>query len=485
MDGLASLLFPQAPSYAEGLLGADEAQRLQSQAQRSGLLNLGLGLLAAGAPSAVRTGTGAGLVQGLMAGQEAYQRTYQQRLQEMEMMRKLQEQQRAQQMQQAVQQLGPQALAGNQDAFSQLAQFLGPEQLSKFATAAKTAQEMRGMGKPEYVFEKLPDGTVIRIDKRGVEPPQQIWAASKAPKLDDAGMIYAQVNFGKTEGLSPEQMAEAFNFQSRPSPASYTDLLLKAETIKADTGVNIVPQVAALGQRVLGTQAQQVATPAAPQMAPQVSPVADRVAQVTQPVLPQEAQLFQQASPQNPMVANEAVPLKLRNELKASQPAVLKSSIQAAREIRDLRDTAEKLLANEAGLKSAVGFGGQTMSLIPGTPAADAAAVLDNLKNRSFTAGILALRQSSPTGSGVGSLTEREGARFENLQASLGQAQSFEQIRDQLRQLRDYSNETLGLLRDAYSTDFGPNKTIDEVIKKSVVQQQSNTRKKLNEIFGR
>jgi hypothetical protein len=185
------------------------------------------------------------------------------------------------------------------------------------------------------------------------------------------------------------------------------------------------------------------------------------------------------------MVANEAVPLKLRNELKASQPAVLKSSIQAAREIRDLRDTAEKLLANEAGLKSAVGFGGQTMSLIPGTPAADAAAVLDNLKNRSFTAGILALRQSSPTGSGVGSLTEREGARFENLQASLGQAQSFEQIRDQLRQLRDYSNETLGLLRDAYSTDFGPNKTIDEVIKKSVVQQQPNTRKKLNEIFGR
>lgn len=100
MDGLASLLFPQAPSYAEGLLGAEEAQRLQSQAQRAGLLNIGLGLLAAGAPSPVRTGTGAGLVQGLMAGQEAYQRTYQQRLQEMEMMRKLQEQQRQQQMRQ-------------------------------------------------------------------------------------------------------------------------------------------------------------------------------------------------------------------------------------------------------------------------------------------------------------------------------------------------------------------------------------------------
>jgi hypothetical protein len=141
MDGLASLLFPQAPSYAQGLLGADEARNLQQQAQRSGLLNIGLGLLAAGAPSAVRTGTSAGLVQGLMAGQEAYQRTYQQRLQEMEMMRKLQEQQRAQQMRQlAGSIIQPSVTPGTPAQFAEESD--GNVMVGQMPTAARTSMQI-------------------------------------------------------------------------------------------------------------------------------------------------------------------------------------------------------------------------------------------------------------------------------------------------------------------------------------------------------
>jgi hypothetical protein len=147
---IASLLFPQAPSYASGLLGEEEAKRLQGQARQAGLLNLGLGLLAAGGPAAVRPGLGQGLIQGLSAGQQAYQQVYNQRLQEMEMARKIAEQRQQQQMQQMMQQLAPKALSGDPEAMSQLAQFLPPEQLSKFTTAAKTAQEMRTPTKPEY-----------------------------------------------------------------------------------------------------------------------------------------------------------------------------------------------------------------------------------------------------------------------------------------------------------------------------------------------
>jgi hypothetical protein len=147
---IASLLFPQAPSYATGLLGEEEAARLQGQARQAGLLNLGLGLLAAGGPAAVRPGLGQGLIQGLSAGQQAYQNVYSQRLQEMELARKIAEQRRMENVQQMMQQLAPRALAGDQEAMSQLAQFLPPEQLSKFTTAAKTAQEMRTPAKPEY-----------------------------------------------------------------------------------------------------------------------------------------------------------------------------------------------------------------------------------------------------------------------------------------------------------------------------------------------
>ena len=134
------------------------------------------------------------------------------------------------------------------------------------------------------------------------------------------------------------------------------DLLLKAETIKADTGVNLVPQITALGQRTFGLPSPDVSpVQPAPVAVPTVAPApVSAPAPVAAPA-PTAIPGYAQASPENPAVLNESVPLKFRNELRASQPAVLKASIQAVREIRDLRDTAEKLLANEMGLKSAVG----------------------------------------------------------------------------------------------------------------------------------
>jgi hypothetical protein len=153
-----------------------------------------------------------------MAGQEAYQRTYQQRLQEMEMMRKLQEQQRQQQMQQAVQQLGPQALAGNQEAFSQLAQFLGPEQLSKFATAAKTAQEMRTPAKPELrevggaLYEVIPG-----------QAPKLIINAKNQFTGDAANAAISQFGTADVNLLTAEQrmqipkLVESLRVAGRPS----------------------------------------------------------------------------------------------------------------------------------------------------------------------------------------------------------------------------------------------------------------------------
>jgi hypothetical protein len=111
---IASLLFPQAPSYATGLLGEEEAKRLQGQARQAGLLNLGLGLLAAGGPAAVRPGLGQGLIQGLSAGQQAYQNVYSQRLQEMELARKIAEQRQLEQEQLAARQLMPKILTQGQ-----------------------------------------------------------------------------------------------------------------------------------------------------------------------------------------------------------------------------------------------------------------------------------------------------------------------------------------------------------------------------------
>ena len=123
------------------------------------------------------------------------------------------------------------------------------------------------------------------------------------------------------------------------------------------------------------------------------------------------------------------------------------------------------------------------MAKVPGSAAANDAADLDNLRNRSFVAGLQALRNASPNGSGVGGVTETEGLRFTNLQASLSQAQSFDAIRDQLRQLIAASDESLGLLRNSYETDFGPNKTLSTVFETRVVTEPAK-RKSLQQIWG-
>lgn len=107
-------LFPAPPSYIPGLLGEEEAQRLQAQARQSGLLSLGLNLLAAGGPSAVPVGIGQALAGGLQAGQQAYQNVYSQRLQELEIARKLQEQRQLEQEQLAARQLMPKILTQGQ-----------------------------------------------------------------------------------------------------------------------------------------------------------------------------------------------------------------------------------------------------------------------------------------------------------------------------------------------------------------------------------
>lgn len=110
MNELLAQLFGSQPSYAGQLLGEDEARRLQQQAQQSGLLNVGLALLAGAGPSPQRRGVGELLAQGVMAGQQAYQGAYNRALQEQALKEQIQERQQLRQEQMAAQQLLPQIL---------------------------------------------------------------------------------------------------------------------------------------------------------------------------------------------------------------------------------------------------------------------------------------------------------------------------------------------------------------------------------------
>lgn len=114
MDEILAQLFPQAPSYFPGLLGQEQANLLQQQAQRQGLLGIGMGLLQAAAPSTTRPSLGAGIAQGLSAGQQMAQNVYAQKLQEQMIGQKLLEQQRLMREQEVARSLLPQILTPGQ-----------------------------------------------------------------------------------------------------------------------------------------------------------------------------------------------------------------------------------------------------------------------------------------------------------------------------------------------------------------------------------
>jgi len=89
---LLDYLFPQGQSDIGGLLGVDE-EKIRRQAQQAGLLNTGLGIIAASGPSRVPQGILQPVATGIMAGQQAYQGAYENELQRAAMRQKMQQEQ--------------------------------------------------------------------------------------------------------------------------------------------------------------------------------------------------------------------------------------------------------------------------------------------------------------------------------------------------------------------------------------------------------
>jgi len=404
----------------------------------------------------------------------------------------------------------------NPQAASALRQVLDPKQYADLIKAAETEiginapkyekinnkivaitpnQEPRVVfsGERNLTFQSV-DGKVIGLDPTTGQKVVEHKVGGKTG-LNEIGRVYAAVRFPGVEeaNLSGEQLAEAFNYSQMPNAIDAANAAQNNLRLQAETGLTgPVPQ-ARPALVAPARQAPQAAPQAAPQVAPQVAPPqATRQAQpapqpVAQPAptqaAPQQAlpaplpnePAYTQSTVDNPTVVNAAIPAKMRNEFKSKQPQAMNATVSMLRTYRDTQNDIRNLINNDAGLRAASGFGGELISAVSGTEAANAKAILDKLKNRSFVANINEMRAASPTGAAVGAVTEREGARFENLIASLSQAQTYDQLKKQLIELDNFLLETSSATKNAYEQDFGRNQTINSVFSqmpKALTQQQ-------------
>lgn len=167
MDEILAQLFPQAPSYFPGLLGQEQANLLQQQAQRQGLLGIGMGLLQAAAPSTTRPSLGAGIAQGLATGQQMAQNVYAQRLQEQQIAQKLAEQQRTLQQQAQMRQLFPQIFQTTTEGDMQKIS-ISPEKLSMLAAASP--DPLGALANVSKILPELRKGGVLGGMAMGADP---------------------------------------------------------------------------------------------------------------------------------------------------------------------------------------------------------------------------------------------------------------------------------------------------------------------------
>ena len=396
----------------------------------------------------------------------------------------------------------------NPEASSALRQVLDPKQ---YADLIKAAQTEIGINAPQYkiignqvvaitpnqeprvvfsgeknlTFQSV-DGKVVGLDPTTGQKVVEHKIGGKTG-LNEIGRVYAAVRFPGVDeaNLSGEQLAEAFNYSQMPNAIDAAKAAQDNLRLQAETGLTgPVPQ-ARPALVAPARQTPQVAPQAMPRAAMPVQPAAQAAQPAPQPtqIAPQQAlqapvagePAYTQSTVDNPTVVNPAIPLKTRNEFKSKQPQVMTATVSMLRTYRDTQNDIRNLLNNDEGLRAATGFGGELASKVPGTRAADAKAIMDKLANRSFVTGLNEMRAASPTGAGVGAVTEKEGARFENLVASLAQAQTYGQYKSQLIDLDRYLSEVSVSTKNAYEQDFGRNQTINSVFSqmpKPLTQQQ-------------
>ena len=156
-----------------------------------------------------------------------------------------------------------------------------------------------------------------------------------------------------------------------------------------------------------------------------------------------------------PLIESSAISPKNKEQLLIEQPKATSATEYSLNATRRIQNTARRLLDNP-NLSQAFGKDGVLLSYIPNTEAASAAAELDTLKNQLFVQGITEMRAASQTGAAVGNVTEKEGSRFENLQASLQQKKKFKDIVAELERLDKEMDTTENRITNSYNRTYRP-----------------------------
>lgn len=364
---------------------------------------------------------------------------------------------------QIIGQAGPVGVQAYQQSFDRT--------LGDLLKSIQIRQSMAEANAPKYGTIKTEGGgeVLYQIPRGGGAPsvvPLTGIPSGRRIDFDAQTQAFIDFKFGKPfSDLSPDQKLEVIKFQNAPNAEKETTLKLEAEKFQFESGrivtlpqgrgsmLNLQPAPPSTAPVAPPPAAPDRVTPsptsAAPSAGPEVTPTAGTALRVPLTLVSQTM------GPKDvPLINSPQVSPKQKLELEAARPATQGSVEYVINTNREMRNLISQILANP-GLKDAFGFGGETLSKIPGSPAADVRASLERLGGQMFIDAITALRNASKTGAGVGNATEREGDKLERSKAALQQFQSAEAATRELTRLLKSLEEAERNVINAYERTYG------------------------------
>ena len=332
-------------------------------------------------------------------------------------------------------------------------------------------QAISEANQPKYITIKTPGGgeQLIQVPKVGTPTPVQIPGLEMGSQIefDAPTKAFIDLKFGKPFGqLTQDQKSEVLRFNNAPNDEKITSLKVEAGKFKFETGkevplprgrsefltapppVNIAPQVAP--QVAPPSVAPTTTTPTPPS----AKPVSEEVSDASKLRVPMTLVSRTMTDKDVPLISDPRIPPKQQAVLLEARPQTQSSVEYVVNTNRAMQNLISEILASP-GLKDAFGLGGETLSKIPGSPAADARAKLERLGGNLFIEAITALRNASKTGAGVGNATEKEGDKLERSRANLQQFQSADAARTELERLLKSLKETETNVLNAYERTYG------------------------------
>jgi len=375
-------------------------------------------------------------------------------------------------------------------------------------------KDMNRLAAMEYDFKSIKDGLPKKyhgeidaveklaqtgtLDSSGIRSSVErfytrLQEDEKGRKLEGNTALFAQMKFGVTDRaqLNGEQLAEILRFENAPNAEQVAKLQQTNRQLQFETGAGVGLPSGKANFITGGTTTTEIA--------PQ--PVVTREPTAVKTTVPSKTTAATTAGTTNVQTTTQAAPKfaapenappqtkalysynkdalinqpdskyspKKKMELREKQAPLQSAVNYSLTSIKDSFDAAQALKNNPKYIDALTGrfsplLGGTIAGVVIDQDAKTANALLENILTRTFVSEIQAMRDASPTGGAVGSVTEKEMDALSRIRASLSVGMNKDEFIKQLDNYLAIANRSLKNIPVEYSKTFGYNGEFDEIL---------------------